>query len=86
MITTNVTLIKTSKFYLKINSAARINHFSGSNIGSIAICDSGKTVIFVYDTVPPNKTYSIGASGAIISDQFYINDNESGVCCPRVHF
>lgn len=54
-------------------------YFSESNIGSIAICGSEKTVIFTYDNVPPGKTYPIGASGAIISD--IMDDNESEYLC-----
>jgi len=52
---------------------------SSSNIGSIAICGSEKTVIFTYDNMPPGKTYPIGASGAIISD--IMDDNESEYLC-----
>ena len=64
-----------------MNDVACNTTFSGSNIGSIAICGSEKTVIFTYDKVPPGKTYPIGASGAIISDRFHMDDNESEYLC-----
>jgi len=49
-----------------------------SNVGNICICGSEKTVIFSPGASSPGKTYPIGASGAIISDQ--VNDTEY-LCC-----
>lgn len=49
-------------------------------VGNIAICGAEKTVVYKYDRTPPGKTYPIGASGAIISDEM---DNEGSeyLCC-----
>jgi len=49
-------------------------------VGNIAICGAEKTVVYKYDRSPPGKTYPIGASGAIISDEM---DNEGSeyLCC-----
>jgi hypothetical protein len=49
-------------------------------VGSIAICGAQKTVIYTHDESPPGKTYPIGASGAIISDEMD-NDGSEYLCC-----
>ncbi len=54
------------------------------NIGSIAICGAQKTVIYSCVKSPRGKTYSIGASGAIVSDLINISetdDNENEFLC-----
>jgi hypothetical protein len=47
-------------------------------VGAIAICGAEKTVIYDHDQTPPGKTYPIGASGAVISDEM---DNGEYLCC-----
>ena len=49
-------------------------------VGNIAICGAEKTVVYKYDRSPPGKTYPIGASGAIISDEMD-NDGSEYLCC-----
>jgi len=49
-------------------------------VGSIAICGAEKTVVYKQDRVPPGKTYPIGASGAIISDEMDKEGSEY-LCC-----
>ena len=55
-----------------------LNFCHDSNIGSICITGSEKTVIFSSGRIPPSKTYPIGASGAIISDSM---DGTEYLCC-----
>ena len=47
-------------------------------VGAIAICGAEKTVVYDHDQEPRGKTYPIGASGAIISDEM---DNGEYLCC-----
>ena len=42
--------------------------FALSDIGSIAICGTKKTVVYNYGITPPVKTYPVVASGAIVTD------------------
>lgn len=47
-------------------------------VGAIAICGAEKTVVYNHDQEPRGKTYPIGASGAIISDEM---NNGEYLCC-----
>lgn len=49
-------------------------------VGSIAICGAEKTVVYKQDRSTPGKTYPIGASGAIISDEMDDQGSEY-LCC-----
>lgn len=59
-------------------NAADRNLSKRYGVGAIAICGAEKTVVYDHDQEPKGKTYPIGASGAIISDEM---DNGEYLCC-----